>query len=335
MLAGPYRRVPALPKKTFSALNFEANRQILEPFPSRVLELGRLPKADEYDGYQAVAERFGSVGRALALLKRVTGLPGWTEIRQQRTDDLLVYLALARFRKRPPLAQLPPTLQRDMRAFFGSYAKACAEADDLLFKAGDAAAIDEVCGRSRVGKILPDDLYVHRTALDALEPILRIYEGCGRAYLGEVEGANVIKIHRRSGKISYLIYPDFDTDPHPALVRCFRLNLRSRQLDCYDYTTTANPPILHRKETFLCGEHPLYNKFARLTQQEEKHGLLTDTARIGTRSGWDARLCDSGFMLRGHRLVRRKQRAVGSGQWAVGSGRWAVSSRRWAVGREW
>jgi DNA phosphorothioation-associated putative methyltransferase len=91
-----------------------------------------------------------------------------------------------------------------MRVFFGTYAKACQQADELLFRAGDAAAIDDACQRSPVGKLLPDDLYVHRSALDSLEPFLRIYEGCGRAYLGEVEGANVIKIHRRSGKLSYL-----------------------------------------------------------------------------------------------------------------------------------
>jgi len=145
---------------------------------------------------------------------------------------------------------------------------------------------------------------VHRTALEALEPILLIYEGCGRAFLGEVEEANLIKIHRRSGKISYLVYPDFETDPHPALARCFRLNLRLRQLDCYDYAMSANPPILHRKETLLCPEHPLYSRFARLTGQEEKHGLLTDTARIGTRTGWEIRLAEAGVTLRGHRLMR-------------------------------
>jgi len=267
VLAERYRRAPAIAKKTFSELKFEENRELLKPLLSRVLELGRLPEADEYDGSQVIAEKFGSLARALALLKRVTGLPGWAEIRQQRTDDLLVYLALARFRSRPSLSRLSPTLRRDIKEFFGNYAKACAEADDLLFKAGDAEAIDEACGRSGVGKILPDDLYVHRTALEALEPILRIYEGCGRAFLGDIEEANLIKIHRRSGKISYLVYPDFDTDPHPALARCFRLNLRSRQLDCYDYATSANPPILHRKETFLCPEHPLYNRFARLTRQ--------------------------------------------------------------------
>src|SRR4051812_3427656 len=196
-----------------------------------------------------------------------------------------------------------------MRAFFGTYTRACAEADELLFKAGDAGAIDAACKRSAVGKLLPDDLYVHRSALDALEPVLRIYEGCGRAYLGEVEGANIIKIHRRSGKLSYLVYPDFETAPHPALLRSVRLSLRTRQLDCTDYGKSANPPVLHRKETFLHCDHPLHEKFSRLTRQEENRGLLAETATIGTRQGWDSRLREHGLQLRGHRLVRRQAEA--------------------------
>ena len=47
-----------------------------------------------------------------------------------------------------------------------------------------------------------------------------------------------------------------------------------------DYRTRANPPILHRKETFLPPDHPLHEKFANLTRQEEAAGLLEDTARI-------------------------------------------------------
>ena len=42
----------------------------------------------------------------------------------------------------------------------------------------------------------------------------------------------------------------------------------------YDYGQSANPPILHRKETFLHPAHPLHAKFARLMQQQEKAGLL-------------------------------------------------------------
>jgi DNA phosphorothioation-associated putative methyltransferase len=179
---------------------------------------------------------------------------------------------------RPALSQLPRGLRADIRAFFGTYAKACRQADELLFRVGDASAIDEACTRAPVGKLLPDDLYVHHSAVDALGPLLRIYDGCGRAYLGEVEGANISKIHRRSGKISYLVYPDFESDPHPALLRCIRLSLRTRELHCYEYgdpkkgtgtsktrsqspfSGSANPPILHRKETFLTPDHPLHAK---------------------------------------------------------------------------
>jgi DNA phosphorothioation-associated putative methyltransferase len=140
-----------------------------------------------------------------------------------------------------------------------TYTKACKRADALLFRAGNAAVIDEACQRSPVGKLLPDDLYVHRSALDTLEPLLRIYAGCGRAYLGDVEGANVIKIHRRSGKLSYLVYPEFDDDPHPALLRLIRVNLRTRQIDGTDYAQSANPPVLHSKDSFLTLDHPLHD----------------------------------------------------------------------------
>jgi DNA phosphorothioation-associated putative methyltransferase len=116
--------------------------------------------------------------------------------------------------------------------------------------------------------------------------------------------ANLIKLHRFSGKVSYLAYPDFETDPHPALATCVKLNLRSRKIDFYDYRQSTNSPVLHRKETFLAPAHPLYAKFARLTRTEDRHGLLADTATIGMRAGWQARLAPAGFRLQGHRLVK-------------------------------
>jgi DNA phosphorothioation-associated putative methyltransferase len=304
LLANRFRRREILPRRRIAELRSEETRQALEPLMEVIASLGRLPDPVEFPGAPALIERFGSLEQAFAAVQRITGPEPWESIARRRREDLLVYLALARFRKRPALSLLPLPLQRDMKAFFGTYTRACTEADALLFKAGDASAIDEACKRSPVGKLLPDDLYLHRSALDALEPLLRIYEGCGRAYLGEVESANVIKIHRRSGKLSYLVYPDFEDDPHPALLRCFRLNLRARQIECYDYAQSKNPPVLHRKESFLLPEDSLYGKFARLTAQEEKHGLLEDPRGIGTREGWARRLAERGFVLKGHRLVR-------------------------------
>jgi hypothetical protein len=56
----------------------------------------------------------------------------------------------------------------------------------------------------------------------------------------------------------------------------------------------------------LLPDDPLRAKFARLTAQEERAGLLDQTATIGTRSGWVERLRERGYALRGHRLVRSR-----------------------------
>ena len=100
-----------------------------------------------------------------------------------------------------------------------------------------------------------------------------------------------------------MVYPEFEEDPHPALQRCVKLNLRTRQIECYEYGQSANPPILHRKETFLRPDHPLREKFASLTAKEEQAGLLEETSSIGTREGWNRRLAEKGLALKGHRLV--------------------------------
>ena len=179
----------------------------------------------------------------------MTGSDDWDAIARRNTEDLLVYLALGRFRRRPPISVLPLGLQRDIRSFFGSYANACRLADDRLFRAGDAEAVDDACRQSAVGKLLPNALYVHRSALESLDPLLRVYEGCTAPTSARSRGPNLIKLHRHSGKVSYLVYPDFETDPHPALLRSIKLNLRTRQIEGIDYARSENPPILHRRRS--------------------------------------------------------------------------------------
>ena len=85
----------------------------------------------------------------------------------------------------------------------------------------------------------------------------------------------------------------------PMTVHLQTFKLRER-----DYGSSKNPPILHRKETFLTSDHPLHAKFSRLTRQEEAKGLFEDTARIGTREGWRHALANKGVRLREHRLIR-------------------------------
>ena len=132
----------------------------------------------------------------------------------------------------------------------------------------------------------------HKDGTIKLDPAY--LRGLRPRYPGDVEGANIIKIHRRSGKLSYLVYPGFDNDPHSAILRSIRVNLRTRQIDGTDYAQSTNPPVLHRKDAFLTADHPPRARFARLKSQDEKNGLLDNPSAIGTRNGWARRLADAG-----------------------------------------
>ena len=84
------------------------------------------------------------------------------------------------------------------------------------------------------------------------------------------------------------------------------MSIAALAVDSRDYTTSSNPPILHRKETFVANDYPLASKFRRLTEQEERFGLYHgDTRAIGSLDGWIDRLAEAGVELRGHRVVRQ------------------------------
>ena len=254
-IATRYHRRISVPRRRISELLFEQNQDVLEPLMLKMAALGRLPGPEEFSEATEMIERFGSLKRAFALIRRVTDEEPWEEIAQRRAEDLLVYLALSRFQRRPKFSQLPPSIQRDIKAFLGSYRAACARADVLLFRAGDPKAVDAACRRAEVGQLVDNALIIHQSALDYLQPILRIYEGCARALVGDIDEANVIKLHRFSGKVSYIAYPDFENDPHPALKIRVKVTLPTLSIDLFDYSDWADAPILCRKEQLLHKEH--------------------------------------------------------------------------------
>jgi len=51
---------------------------------------------------------------------------------------------------------MPVSLNRDDSTLFMCCIKACRQADDLLFRSGNAEAVDEACKRAAVGKLLPN-----------------------------------------------------------------------------------------------------------------------------------------------------------------------------------
>lgn len=176
----------------------------------------------------------------------------------------------------------------------------------MLYSAGNLSALAQCCQNSAVGKKLPNALLVHVSSLEALHPLLRLYEGCASRTIGRLDGANAIKFHTNNPKISYFCYPDFDSEPHPTLQASMQIDLQDLHVVYGDYEGDRNPPVLHQKDTLITRDYPLYDKFARLSRQEQDWGLLDDGKAIARLQGWLKCLEDRCVTITNYQLRWRK-----------------------------
>lgn len=135
----------------------------------------------------------------------------------------------------------------------------------------------EQLGRIPYGKRLPTALYVYREGLAGLA-------GSLGAVLDQLVGRhqisaefNLVKFRTDEPKLSFLAYPEFASDPHPALKHAITTDLAMGKVRHTDYADNINPPILHQKETFLPAGHSLRPRFEALTRAEEAAGLCENS----------------------------------------------------------
>ena len=84
-----------------------------------------------------------------------------------------------------------------------------------------------------------------------------------------------------------------------------QVDLRNLQVSYWEYERT-NPPVLHRKGALVTPDYPLYEKFAKLTRQEQDWGLLDQLRATSDRLGWLQPLEDHCANILGHQLRWRK-----------------------------
>jgi DNA phosphorothioation-associated putative methyltransferase len=301
-----YRSRASTPRVRACIKQFADYQELLAPLMSFVTERGRLPSKNELPQEAEINAEFGSLRRAFHVILQATDPQEWEAISTKRRQDLMVYLALCQFSRRPKLSTLAKTVQEDIIALFGTYKQAWLDADQMLHSLGNTELIVEHCQNSPVGKKLPNSLWVHISALQSLHPLLRLYEGCASRTIGRLETANVIKFHTKSPKISYLYYPDFDHDPHPALHTGMEIDLRDLHVTYRSYDVDDDPPILHQKDALVTSDYPQYEKFAKLTRQEEDWGLFENWRSISHLSGWEKCLTDNCAVLKNYQLFWRK-----------------------------
>lgn len=304
--ASRFRRRLNTPRISSQNKRFEDYQEQLAPLMVFVGDRGRLPLKNELPEAENLIAEFGSIRRAFQVVLQATDATEWDKITDKRRQDLLVYIALTAFGDRPQISQFPLTVQNDIKGLFASYKKACNLADLMLFSLGKTDIITKCCRQSSIGLKLSKSLWVHISALSELDSLLRLYEGCASRTIGRLEDVTAIKFYTQKPKIAYLFYPDFDTEAHPVLQAAMEIDLQDLRVSYYDYSDDYNPPILHRKDSLVLPDYPLYDKFVNLTRQEEDRGLLDDWQAIKNYRGWLHCLEEHCTEIKGHRLLWRK-----------------------------
>ncbi|HNV71022.1 MAG TPA: DNA phosphorothioation-associated putative methyltransferase, partial [Candidatus Ozemobacteraceae bacterium] len=158
------------------------------------------------------------------------------------------------------------------------------------------------------GKRLPEALYIHCCGFEELVPELhRFIMGQMRKLQLEAFPFDLVKLHLREFKISLLSYPDFWDDPYPALKMSCTIDLLSHRTKLSSYEHSENPPILHRKETFLPQGHPKIAEFSAQTKTAEEAGLFENAQTIGFKQNWLNRIKKLGYVLNGATLEKTQK----------------------------
>jgi DNA phosphorothioation-associated putative methyltransferase len=271
---------------------------------------GRVPRLEEMPA--ALSELLANLQNSelQRLVRRSADREKVAEGVKRTTLGTLLFLAVEVFNGRGPFGSLPLPIQLDIRACFSSYNEACRRADRLLLKLRDDTYVRNAMRASTVGKLTPTALYVHRRAVSQMATVLRLYEHCAAIAAGRPREWTLVKLKHQGRAVSWLDYPDFDTDPHPRLRSSYSVEMRELETKYLSCEESVNRPLLHRKHEFLAPDDPDVPKYRRLTDAEVRAGLYEHPHLIGTEDGWEAELQRCSRELRGHRLIHRPTEAT-------------------------
>ena len=257
-----------------------------EKIKALIEELGRIPEQHEVDSLSFLGKKRFKEYLESTIIPSIDQ-EKFNESKTRIQEEVLQALAMTRIENRGflKIRQLPLELQKTIKTLFGDYEHACQQAEQMLFKLGKEGEVAKQGRAAVTGKLLPEDLYVHKSALDYMPGLLKLMLSLAESISGKIE-SDLVKFSLHGKSLSFLLYPDFDTDPHPRLVYSVKVDFRTGKYKIRDYSKSENPPILHRKESFVMPDYPLYGEFKAVTEMEEAKGLLS-LPNIGFLKQWE------------------------------------------------
>jgi len=273
---------------------YDNHKDLLDAFWQIAVGLGRVPREDEFDRLADVRVACGSLPKAMGLFVDRFGQATFDAARNRRREDTLVYVAAGCLRKRVPFTKLSPKLQRDIQSFFGSFPEAEKRALDVMFAAGDVDELALAVQQLGFGwwDAAEQQFTVHRSLLDELPVILRVYVECGARLFGNPREADLIKFHLRSRKLTFQIYDDFDGSPFPELRLRIKIDLPKLFVTVLDQRHANEQQILYFKERFVAADYPRRKHFDQLGRRLRDLGFSPQTIGHGPTKAAFAQLLE-------------------------------------------
>lgn len=250
---------------------WERHADLLTDLWRACLGLGRVP-VDETD-FPRLGELKGvlSLGRAVGHLMSMHGADALEIARTRRRGDLAVLFALNLFERRRSFGALSPRLQRDVRELWGSYQAAMEHARALLFSVADATAVEAAAreaAAAQLGHHAPGDAFFFDSALvNDQPPLLRVYVGCAGRLHGDVDQADLVKVHVASGKLSVMTYDDYDCAAIPMLFERVKIDIARRNVRYFQYGREFPPQPLYLRSRHMDPRRPTFDAQCEFDRQ--------------------------------------------------------------------
>ena len=158
-----------------------------------------------------------------------------------------------------------------------------------------------------VGKRILDDLYVHKDYINQVlldESYQELVQSALVAISEEdLKLCNVVKINLPRNRLSFLQYLNFEEDPFPTLNGSWVFDYSQQLFTLRSYSTSLNPPILHRKELLVGEDHPQRSRWSGITKVAEELGFFSSNRSIGFKLNWQRLIAEKGFCIEGDQFL--------------------------------
>jgi len=118
----------------------------------------------------------------------------------------------------------------------------------------DAQLFTDLVKQIKVGKQLPDAIYLHKDAFSELPNTLNGFiPAVAKALNIDADDWNLVKLFKKEFRLSLLSYPEFYQDSYPALNKSINVDLSklSHRLTVYSHSGMKDMSVSHFYEIMI------------------------------------------------------------------------------------